>query len=103
MLNPPALLLVNPCHMSQAADKLNCLLLNHYMSYDKISRAAPTFILPPIEHPTEQLTSLRFYQLTGFWPVQFEEVSRELVLLPEHVKCKIRVTASRNLALFVLL
>jgi hypothetical protein len=58
MFNPPASLLVNPCHMSKAADKLNHLLLNHYMSYDKISRVAPTFILPPIEHPTEQLTSL---------------------------------------------
>ncbi len=101
--NAPALLLAKRCFISFSADMLQRLLIQHYLSYDKLSRAAPTYLLPPIESPLLQLTSLRFYQLSGFWPVQFSEVANEMVLIPERIVCKNRVTASKELALFILL
>jgi hypothetical protein len=90
-------MLVNQSHMFNAAGMIHHLVLRHYMSYGKVSRGAPAFALPPIERHTKKLASWHLYQLTGFWPVQFEEISKEMALLSECIICRNWVTANKTL------
>jgi hypothetical protein len=50
------------------------LLTNHYMSYDMWSRPYRFYELPCVDNIYEQFSSHRFYELTGFWPVQVQEI-----------------------------
>jgi hypothetical protein len=54
--------------------------------------------------PVAELPATEFYELAGFWPGQFVEVSENLVLIPDRIICPMTYcTASKQLALFVLL
>jgi len=50
------------------------LLTNHYISYDMWSRPYHLYDLPCVDNIYEQFSSHRFYELTGFWPVQVQEI-----------------------------
>ncbi len=50
------------------------MLSNHDMSYDKWRRLYHQYELPVVEDPSAQFTSLRFYELRGFWPEQLHEI-----------------------------
>ncbi len=59
---------------------------------------------PPVTDPVAELPSSEFYELSGFWPGQFLEISDNLLLLPQQIVCPIsRCTASKQLALFLML
>jgi hypothetical protein len=55
--------------------QFNKMLLDYYMSYDKVSRPFINFELPPVVVPQQQFSKHVYYQFTGFWPEQVEEVT----------------------------
>jgi hypothetical protein len=66
----------------------------------------PTILFhePTFKHPVDVFPLATFYQLTGFWPGQFEEICDILSLLPDAVVCPdTHCRSSKNLALFLLL
>ena len=80
------------------------LLTNHYMSYDMWSRPYRVYDLPSVDNIYEQFSSHRFYELTGFWPVQVQEICQNLSLIGDTIVCQsTRCTAPKDLAVFVLL
>jgi hypothetical protein len=80
------------------------MLSNHYMSYNKFSKTYCQYELPSVEDPSTQLTSHRFYELSGFWPEQVHEICQEMALIPGTLVCpSTRCTASKELALFIAL
>jgi hypothetical protein len=80
------------------------MLYYHYISYDMVHRPVTLFQQQPVENPMEEFSCHCFYQLCGFWPDQFEEVSNNLLLIPERINCnRTRCSATKSLALFVLL
>jgi hypothetical protein len=79
-------------------------LINHYYSFDMFIRPTVLFHAPPLVDPVAELPSSEFYELSGFWPGQFLEISENLLLIPEQIICPVtRCKASKQLALFVLL
>jgi hypothetical protein len=63
----------------------------------------PTILFhdPPMENPVEELPAATFFQLTGFWPGQFEEAINNLLLLPDTIACPATLsTSSKQLAFF---
>jgi hypothetical protein len=77
---------------------------NHYCSYDMVCRPTVLFHAPPVVDPVAELPSSEFYELSGFWPGQFMEISDNLLLIPQQIVCpQSRCTASKQLALFVML
>jgi hypothetical protein len=60
--------------------------------------------LPSVDNIYEQFSSHRFYELTGFWPVQVQEICQNLSLIGATIICQsTRCTAPKDLAVFVLL
>ena len=45
----------------------------------------PTILFqdPPLQNPVEEIPSATFYQVTGFWPAQIEEIMENLTLIPD--------------------
>jgi hypothetical protein len=82
MSNTPASFCVSKWRMSKVVDMMHPFLLNHYLSCDKTLSTVPQAGLPCIEYPTQQLASLWFFQLSGFWTVPFKENSGEIELPP---------------------
>jgi len=79
-------------------------LLQHYFSFDMFNRHTVLFHAPPVTDPVAELPSSEFYELSGFRPGRFQEISDNLLLLPQHIFCPIsRCTASKQLALFLML
>jgi hypothetical protein len=57
-----------------------------------------------VDNIYEQFSSHRFYELTGFWPVQVQEVCPNLTLIGDTSVCQsTRCSAPKELALFMLL
>jgi hypothetical protein len=76
----------------------------HYMSYDCFSRPYKFYELPKVDSPHNQFSSHGYYELTGFWPEQVAEITRELTLIPPVIKCRSTgCIATKDLAIFVLL
>jgi hypothetical protein len=58
---------------------------------------------PPLENPLEELPSAIFHHLSGFWPMQFEEIVHNLALIPDQVVCPTtRCRSSKHRAKFIL-
>jgi hypothetical protein len=69
-------------------------LLQHYYSFDMFVHHTVVFHAPPVTDPVAELPSSDFYELSGFWPGQFMEISDNLLLLPQQIVCPIsRCTA----------
>lgn len=84
--------------------QFNQMLLDHYMSYDKVSRSFINFELPPVQVPQQQFSKHVHYQLTGFWPEQVEEICDNLILIPDTIRCRRSgCSASKSLAIFLML
>jgi hypothetical protein len=64
------------------------MISNHFMSYNKFSRPYVFFEQPRVDDPTAHFSSHIYYQFTGFWPEQMEEICRELMLLPDIIRCQ---------------
>ncbi len=80
------------------------MLHNHYTSYDMVMRPAVLFRNPPMANPVDELTSYNFYHFSGFWPDQFIEICKNLILIPDVIICECtRCSARKDLALFLLL
>jgi len=80
------------------------MISNHFMSYNKFSRPYIFYDQPRIDDPTTQFTSAVYYQMTGFWPQQLEEICHEMVLLPDIIRCQSTgCRATKHFALFLLL
>jgi len=47
---------------------------HHYTTYDMNIRPTILFHDPPVENPVEEHPAATFFQLTGFWSGQFEDV-----------------------------
>jgi hypothetical protein len=56
-----------------------------------------------MENPVEELSVATFYQLTGFWPGQFEEIINNLLVLPDTIVCAATRSTSSNQLVFLLL
>ena len=79
-------------------------IAHHYLSHDKVSRPTVSHALPPVNDPVNEFSACDFYQLSGFWPEQFEEVLSEVTKVNDPIICRrTRCRASLKLALFVLL
>jgi len=79
-------------------------IYHHAYSYDMNLRPTILFHEPTFENPVDVFPSATFYQLTGFWPGQFEEICDNLSLLPDAVVCPdTHCRSSKNLAIFLLL
>ena len=96
------------CFTMQNSQRSNSRLLsslfNAIYSYDMNLR--PTIIFPhlPLENPVEEFPAATFFQLTGFWPGQFEEMCNNLILIPDIIVCtETRCRASKQLSIFLLL
>lgn len=80
------------------------MISRHYMSYDSFSRPYKFYDLPKVRNPAEQFSSHGFYELTGFWPEQVSEISRELIFIPPIIRCRSTgCIAPKELAIFLLL
>jgi hypothetical protein len=76
----------------------------HHMSYDSFSRPYKFYDLPKVRNPAEQFSSHSFYELTGFWPEQVSEISRELIFIPPIIRCRSTgCIAPKESAIFLLL
>ena len=85
-------------------DILYKALLFHHYSYDKSTRPSVEFNLPPLLQPVEVLSKYDFYNNTGFWPNQFQEIMNELKLIPNtFIHRKTRCKATKELSLYILL
>ena len=86
------------------SEKLLCdAIFYHYYSYDKNNRPVLSLSIP-VEDPIREYSSFDFYNFTGFWPAQFDEIVREMTLLPRIiVHHRSRSTSSLEIALFILL
>ena len=62
---------------------------HHHTSYDMNVRPTILFRDAPMENPVEELPAAIFYQLTGFWPGQFEEIINNLLVLPDTFVCNL--------------
>jgi hypothetical protein len=52
-------------------------------------------------NPMDKLTSYNFYHYSCFWPDQFPEICKNLILIPDVVICeRKRCSARKELALF---
>ena len=86
------------------AGKLSNFFSDHFMSYNKFSRPYIFYEQPRVDDPINHFSSHIYYQFTGFWPEQLNEICRELTLLPDRIRCrKTGCFASKHLALFLLL
>ena len=84
-------------------DILYKALLFHHYSYDKSTRPSVEFNLPPLLQPVEVLSKYDFYNNTGFWPNQFQEIMNELKLIPNTIiHRKTRCKATKELSLYIL-
>jgi hypothetical protein len=84
--------------------QFNKMLLDHYMSYDKVSRPFINFELPPVLVTHQQFSKHVYYQLTRFWPEQVEEICNNLILIPDTIRCRRSgCSASKSLSIFVML
>jgi len=76
----------------------------HFYSFDMFVRPTVLFEQPPLLDPVAELPSSEFYEMCGFWPGQFQEISDNLLLIPERIACpRTRCTAPKQLAIFVML
>ncbi len=65
------------------------MISNHFMSFDD---------------PITQFSCAIYYQMTGFWPQQLDEIFHEMVLLPDRIQCqRAGCQATKCFALFLLL
>jgi hypothetical protein len=77
------------------------MISDHFISYNKFSRPFIFYEQPRVDDPSIQYSSNVYYQLTGFWPEQLQEIFRELTLLPDRIRCrKTGCSTSKHLALF---
>ena len=88
----------------EQSEKLLCdTIFYYYYSCDKNNQPVLSLSIP-IEDPIREYSSFDFYNFTGFWPAQFDEIVREITLLPRiivyHRSCS---TSSLEIALFILL
>jgi len=73
----------------------------NYYSYDMNVRPTMFYDDPPLQNPVEELPSTMFHQLSGFWPGQFDEIVRNLVLIPDQIVCPTtRCRLSKHLQFF---
>ncbi len=73
-------------------------------SYDKFVRLKILFQGPSLQNPVEEIPSAKFYQVTGFWPRQFEEwIVENLKLIPERMCVQGLDAHHLNKSLFFLL
>jgi hypothetical protein len=85
------------------------MISNHFMSYNKFSWQYIFYDYifydqPIIGDPTTQFSSAIYYQMTGFWPRQLDEICHEMVLLPDVIRCPSNCCrATKHFALFLLL
>jgi hypothetical protein len=71
-----------------AARSYTDMISAHYMSYDRFSHPYVNYELPKVVSPSEQFTIYMFHQMTGFWPKQVNEISWELTLIPDVIRCR---------------
>jgi len=91
-------------HSSTVLNSLFQATFHHYYSYDMRVRPTILFQHASLEDPVEELLAATFFQLSGFWPGQFTEVSENLLLIPDTIICPItRCRASKKLAIFLML
>jgi len=57
----------------------------------------------PMEDPVNELPSTEFYELSGFWPAQFQEVVDNLQMIPGRITCSVTCVACRDVAVFMML
>ena len=88
-------------HNRSSSLLLNSLLnalYYHFYSFDMYVRPTVVFNDPPLMDPVAELPATEFYELAGFWPGQFVEVSDNLVLIPDQIICPMTCcTASKQL------
>jgi hypothetical protein len=85
-----------------AARSYTDMISEHYMSYDRFSRPYVNYELPKVVSPSEQFTKYMYYQMAGFWPEQDVEISWELTLIPDVIRCRRSgCTATKELAIFL--
>ncbi len=92
-------------HNRSSSHLLNSLLnalYYHFYSFDMYIQPTVVFNYSPLMDPVAELPATEFYELAGFWPGQFAEVSENLVLIPDQIICPMTYcTVSKQLALFV--
>lgn len=87
-----------------AARSYTDMITKHYMSYDRFSCLYVNYELPKVVSPSEQFTKYMYYQMVGFWSDQVVEISQELTLIPDVIRCRRSgCTATKELAIFLLL
>ena len=64
------------------------MISDHFMSYNKFSRPYIFYEQPRVDDPINHFSSHIYYQFTGFWPEQLNEICRELTLLPDRIRCR---------------
>ena len=85
-----------------AARSYTDMISEHYMSYDSFSHPYVNYELPKVVSPSEQFTKYMYYQMAGFWPEQVVEISRELTLIPDAIRCRRGgCAATKELAIFL--
>jgi len=76
----------------------------HFYSFDMYVCPTALFNQPPLLDPVGELPSSEFYEMCGFWPGQFQEISDNLLLIPGRIVCpRAQCTAPKQLAIFVML
>ena len=78
-------------------------LLRHRMSFDSYTRPRQEFSLPRMTEPWNELTDSRFKKCTRFYKKEFQRICDALTLIPAKIVTKTRCTATKELAVFVLL
>ncbi len=66
-----------------AVSTFNQMICEHNMSYHKFSRPYVNYQLPPVVTPDAQFSKYIYFQTSGFWPEQCQEISNELTLIPD--------------------
>jgi hypothetical protein len=67
-------------------------------------RPTVLFEQPPLLDPVAELPSSEFYAICVFWPGQLQEISDNLLLIPERIAYpRTWCTAPKQLAIFVML
>ena len=92
MLSPSLRALFLTSNHQRSSTLLNSLFqstFHHYYSYDMHVRPTILFQDAPLEDPVEELPAATVFQLSGFWPGQFTEVSNNLLLVPDTIICPI--------------
>jgi len=80
------------------------MISDHFVLYNKFSRPYIFYNQPRIDDPAMHFSSTVYYQLSGFWLEQMEEICHEFVLLPEIIRCQSTgCCAPKHLALLLLL